>query len=113
MASKKPRRTTAQGSVTGTRELSSSETGKANAEGGSDKLPPREIDGPVAAARGNIGMTIPTEIRFEMLRFDTGGELPCSVEDFRSGKAHAELYEILKREFRALYKMGKEGLELE
>jgi hypothetical protein len=111
-SSKRPRKTTAQGSISATRGLANAATGKANVEGGSELLPPREIEGPVAKAAGNIGMVTPTDVEYETLRIGTGGELPCSVADFKSGKAHRELYEILKREFREIAKQGKSGLEL-
>lgn len=109
---KRPRRTTAQGSVKATRELSNSSTGESVAEGGSEQLPAREIVGEVAVATGSIALAEPTDVRYESLRISTGGELPCSVADFRSGKAHRELYAILKREFKAMHAQGKGGLEL-
>lgn len=111
-SSKRPRKTTAQGSISATRRLASSATGKANAESGSELLPPREIEGLVAKATGSIALATLTDVEYESLRVSTGGELPCSVVDFRSGSAHRELYEILKREFRAIAKLGKSGLEL-
>lgn len=63
-----------------------------------------------AEATGNVGMTLPTDIRFEMLRIDVGGRLPCSPTAFRSGEAHDELFEILRKKFKGQHERGKDGL---
>jgi hypothetical protein len=61
-------------------------------------------------ATGNIGMTLPTDRRFEMLRIDVGGRLPCTSEAFCSGKAHDELFDILRKKFKQQHERGKDGL---
>lgn len=63
-----------------------------------------------AEATGNIGMTLPTDVRFEMLRIDAGGRLPCTSADFKSGKAHSELFGLLRARFREEHQKGKTGL---
>lgn len=76
----------------------------------SERMPRADIDELVAEATGNIGMTLPTDVRFEMLRIDVGGRLPCTPEAFRSGKAHEELFKLLRARFDEQHKRGKDGL---
>lgn len=99
------------GKVTATRSLEDGRTGRVlGADGGSEELPAEVIEGPVAVATGNIGMTLTTDTQYEMLRLDLGGHRPCSVRDFDSGRAHKKLLDHLRAELKHQIGRGLEGL---
>lgn len=85
-------------------------TGELGEQSGETSLDPAPIEGAVAEVTGNVGMTLTTDVRFEMLRIDVGGRMPCSVEDLESGKAIRKLHDLLRREFAAQHKRGVDGL---
>lgn len=107
---KEPRRTAARGSIQASRSLEKRGR-ELGAEGGSELLPERVIEGPLARADGAVGMTLPTDERYKMLRIDCGGVLPCSVEDFKSGEAHRELHDLLRLRFAEQRRRGWKDLE--
>lgn len=64
----------------------------------------------VAVATADLRRTVTTDAEYEMLRVSVGGSLPCSPDDFVSGKAHRVLHDILRLELSDQLARGTEGL---
>jgi hypothetical protein len=110
MESKKQPRRVQAGSVQVRRALENQVTGEEREESGSAKLDCPPSDDLVAEVTGNVGMTWPTDVKFQMLRIDVGGRMPCTEDAFVSGQAHGRLMNILWQELQAQHKRGTRGL---
>jgi len=106
---KQPRRVQA-GSVQVRRAVQDSRTGEEREESGDAKIACPPSDEMVAEVTGSVGMTWPTDVKFQMLRIDVGGRMPCTEDDFVNGQAHGKLMKLLWQELQAQHNRGTRGL---